>query len=62
MTVKGDPVFPDPHLKGESGITVRDYFAIKIFAELMKNTDTRFDEDCEEAYSLADKLIKAGNA
>lgn len=63
MTVKGnDPVFPNPHIRDDGGLKVRDYFAIHIFMEFMKNTDTNFDEDCEEAYRLADKLIKASNA
>jgi hypothetical protein len=46
----------------EPGMTIRQYFAIEIFKELMKNGDTDFNEDCEEAYRLADKLIKAGDA
>ena len=62
MTVKGDPVFPDPHLKGDAGMTLRQYCALKIFIELMQNGDTEFNEDIEEAYRLADKFIKAGDA
>jgi hypothetical protein len=63
MSVKANtPIFPNPHYKDGGGLKTRDYFAIKIFIELMKNTDTQFSEDCEEAYRLADKLIKAGDA
>ena len=62
MNAKDRLAFPDPHIKGDEGMALRDYFAIRIFIELMKNNDTRFDEDCEEAYTIADKLIKAGNA
>jgi hypothetical protein len=64
------PAFPNTNINlkegievwGDSGMSVRHYFAIRIFIELMKNGDTEFNEDCEEAYRLADKLIKAGNA
>ena len=62
MNAKDKLVFPDPHLKGEYSLTVREYFAIKIFVELLKNNDTDIDEDVEDAFRLADKLIKAGNA
>jgi hypothetical protein len=62
MSARDKLAFPDPHFKGEYGMTIRQYFAIEIFKELMKNGDTDFNEDCEEAYRLADKLIKAGDA
>jgi hypothetical protein len=63
MTVKAkEYAFPDPHIVGDKGLTIRDYFAIRIFMEFMKNTDTDFDDDCEEAYRIADKLIKARDA
>lgn len=62
MNAKDRLAFPDPHIKGDGGMKLRDYFAIKIFVELLKNNDTDIDEDVEDAYRLADKLVKAGDA
>jgi hypothetical protein len=64
MDVKQKPTFPlNQHgYIIETGMSLRQHFALEIFKELMKNGDTDFNEDCEEAYRLADKLIKAGDA
>jgi len=51
------PAFPNPHLRDDSGITMRDYFAARAMQELMGTAD--IDDCCETAYKWADEMLKA---
>jgi hypothetical protein len=55
------PAFPNPHLRDDSGITMRDYFAAKAMQALIDN-DGLFSEIPTQAYALADKMLKAREA
>ena len=59
---KLEKAFPNPHLRDGSGLTIPDYIAIKVLCEFIKNNDTTFEEDCEMAYVVADKMMKERNA
>jgi hypothetical protein len=59
---KLEKAFPNPHLRDGSGLTIQDYIAIKVLCEFIKNNDTTFEEDCEMAYVVADKMMKERNA
>jgi hypothetical protein len=53
--------FPNPHLRDDSGITMRDYFAAKAMQALIDN-DGLFSEIPAQAYALADAMMKAREA
>ena len=52
--------FPNPHLRDDSGMRLRDYFAAKAMQGLMVDVS---DPDCEYivhvAYKMADAMLKA---
>tara|TARA_R110000868_G_scaffold114309_4_gene306310 strand:- start:6187 stop:6351 length:165 start_codon:yes stop_codon:yes gene_type:complete len=35
-----------------------DYFAAKAMQIMIQNNDTQFDEDCEQAYHIANQMMK----
>jgi len=55
--------FPNPHLRDDSGITMRDYFAAKAMQALLSDPDWRQDMDIKDtafaAYKTADAMMKA---
>ena len=57
--------FPNPHLRDDSGITMRDYFAARAMQSLLVTTNgvigtNRYEyRVAEESYKLADKMMKA---
>ena len=57
--------FPNPHLRDDSGITMRDYFAAKamqgMFASDTKdwNSQDEWQTRAEVAYEMADAMMKA---
>ena len=53
--------FPNPHLRDDSGITMRDYFAARAMQALIDN-DGLFSEIPTQAYALADEMLKAREA
>jgi hypothetical protein len=54
--------FPNPHLRDDSGITMRDYFAAKAMQALLSDSDWRQDMDIKDtalaAYKTADAMMK----
>ena len=57
--------FPNPHLRGDDGITMRDYFAAKAMQGMYANgsfpTGIMLDT-AKEAYEMADAMLKAREA
>ncbi len=60
------PAFPNPHLRGDEGMTLRDYFAAKAMQGLLSDPDWRQDMMSDEtafaAYEVADSMLKAREA
>jgi|SoiMethySBSTD1v2_1073268.scaffolds.fasta_scaffold400278_2 hypothetical protein len=58
-----DPAFPPPGGANKQGITIRDYFAatalIGLTTALGQASDGRGRELAEQAYALADAMVKA---
>jgi hypothetical protein len=65
MTIQ-EKAFPNPHLIGETGMTLRDYFAAKAMNSLISDPDWRSDmvwhETAYAAYQMADAMMKARDA
>ena len=61
--MKTEKAFPNPHLRSDDGITVRDYFAAKAMQALLSDSDWRQDMDFKDtafaAYRQADAMLKA---
>ena len=65
--MNNEKAFPNPHLRDDSGITMRDYFAAKAMQGLMHNyhpcdflEHKGWIEDISMAsYQLADAMLKA---
>jgi hypothetical protein len=57
------PAFPNPHLRGDSGITMRDYFAARAMRGVIAATPTliKIDEQnlANWSYKMADSMLKA---
>lgn len=60
----GGPAFPTATLaqKTEGGMTLRDYLAAKAMQTLLQNKDSSFAQDAEDAYIMADEMLKARDA
>lgn len=56
-----EKAFPNPRLLGETGMSLRDYFAAKAMQALIDN-DGLFSEIPTQAYELADAMFKAREA
>ena len=56
--MKNEKAFPNPHLRDDSGITIRDYFAAKAMQALIDN-DGLFSEIPAQAYEMADAMLAA---
>ena len=54
--------FPNPHLRDDSGLTMRDYFAAKAMQAFCSDCDWRQDmmpsETARAAYHQADAMMK----
>ena len=59
--MNNEKAFPNPHLRDDSGITIRDYFAARAMEALIDN-DALFSEIPTQAYALADAMMKAREA
>lgn len=58
----GGPAFPnDWEAKdmGSTGMTLRDYAALKVLPVLVANPETGYDEDVADALLIADKYLRA---
>ena len=53
----GGPAFPE-EFGNEPGMTLRDYFAAKAMQVFIANNDTDWDQDVQDAYAIADKMLK----
>jgi hypothetical protein len=60
--MNNEKAFPNPHLRDDSGITMRDYFAAKAMQALLSDPDWRQDMDIKDtalaAYKTADAMMK----
>jgi hypothetical protein len=45
--------------KPQEGMTLRDYFAAKAMQTLLTCKDSSFAQDAEDAYVMADEMLKA---
>jgi hypothetical protein len=55
----GGPAFPIDWGDYSKGMTLRDYFAIRVLPTLIANDQTDLNEDVRDAYMIADKMLKA---
>ena len=60
----GGPAFPttkplDSWGDPNQGMTLRDYFAAKAMQVLLANDETSMKEDAQDAYMVADAMLKA---
>jgi len=62
------PAFPNPHLRGDEGMSLRDYMAAKAMQSLITASVTEpgcvgpADNISECAYQFADAMLKAREA
>ena len=60
--MKNEKAFPDQHLRDDSGMTLRDYFAARAMQALLSDSDWRQDMDIKDtalaAYKTADAMMK----
>jgi hypothetical protein len=63
--MNNEKAFPNPHLRDDSGMTLRDYFA----AKAMQAWESRSDLDempddlkAKQCYKIADAMLKAREA
>jgi len=63
--MNNEKAFPNPHLRDDSGITMRDYFAAKAMQGLMSRVwgdmpaEELFNIWATSSYALADEMLKA---
>jgi hypothetical protein len=61
--MSNEKAFPNPHLRDDSGMTLRDYFAARAMQALLSDSDWRQDMDIRDtafaAYKTADAMLKA---
>lgn len=57
----GGPAFPSPNMAGQTGITMRDYFAAKAIVTAPHNLHD-CDLNAEWAYRMADAMLAARDA
>lgn len=58
----GGPAFPnDWEAKdmGSTGMTLRDYVALKVLPVLIANDETEWEDDVRDALIIADKYLRA---
>ena len=60
--MNNEKAFPNPHLRDDSDITMRDYFAARAMQALLSDSDWRQDMDIKDtalaAYKTADAMMK----
>jgi len=66
--MKNEKAFPNPHLRDDSGITMRDYFAARALQAQISMPETLLavskktitsDQVCGSCYEWADAMLKA---
>ena len=58
--MNNEKAFPNPHLRSNDGITVRDYFAAKAMQAIISVHDnTTLEFVSGKAYQYADAMLKA---
>ena len=58
--MKTEKAFPNPHLRSDDGITVRDYFAAKAMQAMETRNASGTDHSrAIRAYEMADAMMKA---
>ncbi len=61
--MNNEKAFPNPHLRSDDGITVRDYFAAKAMQSMYNHSIIVLDESEDDlaiaAYRLADSMLRA---
>ena len=58
--MKTEKAFPNPHLRDDSGITIRDYFAAKAMQAMETRNASGTDHSrAIRAYEMADAMMKA---
>jgi hypothetical protein len=58
--MKDEKAFPNPHLRDDSGITIRDYFAAKAMQAMETRNASGTDHSrAIRAYEMADAMMKA---
>jgi hypothetical protein len=58
--MKNEKAFPNPHLRDDSGITIRDYFAAKAMQAMETRNASGTDHSrAIRAYEMADAMMKA---
>ena len=62
--MNNEKAFPNPHLRSDDGITVRDYFAAKAMQGEMTQGihEVDFAETAARSYAMADAMLKAREA
>ena len=62
--MNNEKAFPNPHLRSDDGITVRDYFAAKAMQGEMTQGihELDFAETAARSYAMADAMLKAREA
>jgi hypothetical protein len=64
--MNNEKAFPNPHLRSDDGITVRDYFAAKAMGEVIAATEALMLIDEPHlamwSYKMADAMLKAREA
>ena len=61
--MKTEKAFPNPHLRSDDGITVRDYFAAKAMQAMETRNASGTDYSrAIHAYEMADAMLKAREA
>jgi hypothetical protein len=61
--MNNEKAFPNPHLRDDSGITIRDYFAAKamqgLLARIGNDKLNVHDVLAQRTYQIADAMMKA---
>ena len=61
--MNNEKAFPNPHLRDDSGITMRDYFAARAMQSIQTTKPSTDDYYIAKyAYKLADEMLKAREA
>ena len=61
--MNNEKAFPNPHLRDDSGMTLRDYFAAKAMQAMEASNASGTDHSrAIRAYQIADAMLKAREA
>ena len=58
--MNNEKAFPNPHLRDDSGMTLRDYFAAKAMQGLLSSdVNAKLEDFAKQSYKVADAMLKA---